>query len=57
MTKLRLLTQNLLVDLKRLTAEADTIYWMTAFLMKSGVCVSDWHSNLMTCVPFILVCQ
>ena len=37
MTKLRLLTQNLLVDLKRLTAEADTIYWMTAFLMKSGV--------------------
>lgn len=37
MTKLRLLTQNLLADLKRLTAEADTIYWMTAFLMKSGV--------------------
>ena len=37
MTKLRLLTQNLLDDLKRLTAEADTIYWMTAFLMKSGV--------------------
>ena len=25
------------MDLKRLTAEADTIYWMTAFLMKSGV--------------------
>ena len=37
MTKLRLVTKNLLDDLKRLTAEADTIYWMTAFLMKSGV--------------------
>lgn len=37
MTELRLLTRNLLDDLKRLTAEADTIYWMTAFLMKSGV--------------------
>ena len=37
MTKLRLLTKNLLSDLKRLTAEADTIYWMTAFMMKSGV--------------------
>ena len=37
MTKLRLLTKNLLDDLKRLTAEADTIYWMTAFMMKTGV--------------------
>ena len=37
MTKLRLLTKNLLDDLKRLAAEADTIYWMTAFMMKSGV--------------------
>lgn len=37
MTKLRLLTKNLLGDVKRLTAEADTIYWMTAFMMKSGV--------------------
>lgn len=37
MTKLRLLTQNLLDDLKRLTGEADTIYWMKEFLMKSGV--------------------
>ena len=37
MTKLRLLTRNLLDDLKKLTAEADTIYWMTAFMMKSGV--------------------
>lgn len=37
MTKLRLFTQNLLDDLRRLTAEADTIYWMTAFIMKSGV--------------------
>lgn len=37
MTKLRLLTQNLLDDFKQLTAEADTIYWITAFLMKSGV--------------------
>ena len=37
MTKLRLLTKNLLGDLKRLTAEADTIYWMTAFMMKTGV--------------------
>ena len=37
MTKLRLLTKNLLDELKRLTAEADTIYWMTAFMMKSGV--------------------
>ncbi|WP_301107165.1 hypothetical protein [Sporosarcina sp.] len=37
MTKLRLLTRNLLEDLKKLTAEADTIYWMTDFLMKSGV--------------------
>ncbi|GKV65195.1 MULTISPECIES: DEAD/DEAH box helicase family protein [unclassified Sporosarcina] len=37
MTRLRLLTRNLLEDLKKLTAEADTIYWMTAFLMESGV--------------------
>lgn len=37
MTKLRLLTKNLLDDLKRLTTEEDTIYWMTAFMMKSGV--------------------
>nr|WP_233191325.1 hypothetical protein [Sporosarcina sp. P20a] len=37
MTKLRLLTKNLLDDLKRLTTEGDTIYWMTAFMMKSGV--------------------
>lgn len=37
MTELRLVTQNLLADLKRLTVDADTIYWMTAFLMKSGV--------------------
>lgn len=36
MTKLRLLSRNLLDDLKRLTAEADTIYWMTVFLLKSG---------------------
>ncbi|MDW0115027.1 DEAD/DEAH box helicase family protein [Sporosarcina saromensis] len=37
MTELRLVTQNLLADLKLLTEDADTIYWMTAFLMKSGV--------------------
>ncbi|ARK25148.1 DNA helicase [Sporosarcina sp. P37] len=37
MTKLRLLTKNLVNDLKQLTAEADTIYWMTSFMMKSGV--------------------
>lgn len=37
MTKLRLLTKNLLDDLRRFTADADTIYWMMAFMMTSGV--------------------
>ncbi|AXI00980.1 DNA helicase [Sporosarcina sp. PTS2304] len=37
MTKLRLLTRHLIKDLTTLTAEADTIYWLTAFLMKTGV--------------------
>lgn len=37
MTKLRLITRNLVNDLKTLIAEADTIYFLTSFVMKTGI--------------------
>ncbi|WP_144512298.1 DEAD/DEAH box helicase family protein [Bacillus sp. FJAT-22090] len=37
MNKLRLITSNLIHDLTKLSAEASSIYWITAFAMKSGV--------------------
>ena len=37
MNKLRLITSNLIEDLTKLTADASSIYWVTAFAMKSGV--------------------
>lgn len=37
MNNLRLITSNLIQDLTRLSSEASSIYWVTAFAMKSGV--------------------
>ena len=37
MSRLRLITSNLIEDLKSLTLDATSIYWITAFAMKSGV--------------------
>ncbi|SDN76269.1 Superfamily II DNA or RNA helicase [Psychrobacillus sp. OK028] len=37
MSKLRLITSNLIQDLTKLSADATSIYWVTAFAMKSGV--------------------
>lgn len=37
MSKLRLITSNLIEDLKSLTLDATSIYWIIAFAMKSGV--------------------
>lgn len=37
MNKLRLITSNLIQDLTKLSADATSIYWVTAFAMKSGV--------------------
>ena len=37
MTELKLVTKNLLASLTELAKEADTIYWVTAFVMSSGV--------------------
>ncbi|MEK5148432.1 DEAD/DEAH box helicase family protein [Psychrobacillus sp. FSL K6-4615] len=37
MNKLRLITSNLIQDLTMLSTEASSIYWVTAFAMKSGV--------------------
>ncbi|MFJ5770804.1 DEAD/DEAH box helicase family protein [Psychrobacillus sp. NPDC093180] len=37
MNKLRLITSNLIQDLTKLSADATSIYWVTAFAMNSGV--------------------
>ncbi|WP_391204690.1 DEAD/DEAH box helicase family protein [Psychrobacillus sp. L4] len=37
MNKLRLITSNLIQDLRKLSHDATSIYWITAFAMKSGV--------------------
>ncbi|WP_411748265.1 hypothetical protein, partial [Psychrobacillus psychrotolerans] len=37
MNKLRLITSDLIQDLTKLSADASSIYWVTAFAMKSGV--------------------
>ena len=37
MTDVRLLTSNLIDTISELTRTADTVYWMTAFAMQSGV--------------------
>ncbi|MEI4770070.1 hypothetical protein WAX74_10515 [Psychrobacillus sp. FJAT-51614] len=37
MNNLRLITSNLIQDLTKLSNEASSIYWVTAFAMKSGV--------------------
>lgn len=37
MTEVRLITSNLIHKISELTSKADTIYWITAFAMKSGV--------------------
>lgn len=37
MSELRLITPNLIYDLTKLSSDASSIYWITAFAMKSGV--------------------
>ena len=37
MSDLRLITSNLIQDLTKLSSDATSIYWVTAFAMKSGV--------------------
>jgi len=37
MTEIRLITSNLIGEIKELTQKADNIYWIVAFAMKSGV--------------------
>lgn len=37
MSKLRLITSNLIQELTKLSTDASSIYWVTAFVMKSGV--------------------
>ncbi|WP_438317214.1 DEAD/DEAH box helicase family protein [Sporosarcina sp. FA9] len=37
MTEIRLITSNLIEEIKELTQKADNIYWIVAFAMKSGI--------------------
>ena len=37
MTEIRLITSDLIGEIKELTRKAENIYWIVAFAMKSGV--------------------